>query len=169
LNLYPYRIDARVYADLISFWYFLRRLRYGCLLSLTAEVFFTWFSPRAIFQVVSHFPPSAFLQLGMLVLRRCSALAWLSSGADGRLCRVAQAAGVAAAVPQLCRAAQAADVAAAEPRRRPDQQRRRGGGVLAGMNLTTYGVLLLAAERRSADDLCGAARRPAHPLGYGRA
>ncbi len=41
--------------DLVSFCYFLRRLRYGCLLSLTAEVFFTWFSPRAIFQVVSHF------------------------------------------------------------------------------------------------------------------
>jgi hypothetical protein len=104
----------------------------------------------------------------MLVLRRCSALAWLSSGADGRLCRVAQAAGVAAAVPQLCRAAQAADVAAAELRRRPDQQRRHGGGVLAGMNLTTYGVLLLAAERRSGGDLGGADRRAAHLPVYGK-
>ncbi len=97
---------------------------------------------------------SAFLKLGMLVLRRCSALAWLSSGADGR----------------LCRAALAADVAAAVLRRLPDQRRRRVGGVLAGMNLTTYGVLLLlAVGRRSADDLCGAARRPAYPLVYGRA
>jgi hypothetical protein len=49
---------------------------------LTAEVFFTWFSPRAIFQVVSHFPPSAFLQLGLLVLRRDSGLAasWSEPG-----------------------------------------------------------------------------------------
>jgi hypothetical protein len=69
--------------DLVSFWYFLRRLRYGCLLSLTAEVFFTWFSPRAIFQVVSHFPPSAFLQLGLLVLRRGSESAALWSGQGG--------------------------------------------------------------------------------------
>jgi hypothetical protein len=57
---------------------------------------------------------SAFIQLGMLVLRRCSALAWLSSGADGR----------------LCRAALAADAEAAVQRRRPDQRMRRVGGVL---------------------------------------
>jgi hypothetical protein len=60
LRLYPYRIDARIYADLFSDWYFLRRFRYGWLLSLTAEVFFTWFSPRAIFQVVSQHPPPHF-------------------------------------------------------------------------------------------------------------
>ena len=41
---------------------------------------------------------SAFLQLGLLVLRRYSALAWLWSGAGGRLCRAALSAdaGVAA-------------------------------------------------------------------------
>ncbi len=41
---------------------------------------------------------SAFLQLGMLVLRRCSAPVWLLSGAGGRRCRAALAAdaGVAA-------------------------------------------------------------------------
>jgi hypothetical protein len=60
LRLYPYRIGARNYADLVSDWYFLRRFRYGCLLSLTAEVFFTWFSPRAIFHVVSQHPPPHF-------------------------------------------------------------------------------------------------------------
>jgi hypothetical protein len=47
-------------SDLVSDWYFLRRFRYGCLLSLTAEVFFTWFSPRAIFHVVSQHPPPHF-------------------------------------------------------------------------------------------------------------
>jgi hypothetical protein len=80
---------------------------------------------------------SAFLQLGMLVLRLCSVPVWLLSGADGR----------------LCRAAQAADAGAAAQRRRPDQRRRPVGGVLdrdslakgkiAGVKLTTYGVLLL--------------------------
>ena len=95
---------------------------------------------------------SAFLQLGMLVLRRYSAPVWLSSGAGGR----------------LCRAALAADAGeAAAGRWRPDQQRRR---VFSGVNLTTYdGVLLLAAWRRSADDLGGAARRAAHPPVYGKA
>jgi hypothetical protein len=91
---------------------------------------------------------SAFLQLGMLVLKRCSVPAWLWCGADGRRCRVA--------LP--------ADAGAAARRRRPDQRRRRVGDFFAGVNLTTYGVVLLAAVRRSADDLCGAARRPAHPL-----
>jgi hypothetical protein len=33
---------------------FLRGFHLGCLLSLSAEVFFTWFSPRAIFEMVSH-------------------------------------------------------------------------------------------------------------------
>ena len=99
---------------------------------------------------------SAFLQLGMLVLRRYSAPVWLLSGAGGRLCRAALAADAGAAAG-----------GAAAGRRRPDQQRRR---VFAGVNLTTYdGVLLLAAWRRSADDLGGAARRAAHPPEYGRA
>ncbi len=40
---------------------------------------------------------SAFLQLGMLVLRQCSTSAWLSSGAGGRLCRAALAADAGAA------------------------------------------------------------------------
>jgi hypothetical protein len=94
---------------------------------------------------------SAFLQLGMLVLRRYSAPVWLLSGAGGRLCRAALAADAGAS---------------AAGRWRPDQQRRR---VFVGVNLTTFdGVLLLVAWRRSADDLGGAARRAAHPLECGR-
>jgi hypothetical protein len=95
---------------------------------------------------------SAFLQLGMLVLRRYSAPVLLLSGAGGRLYRAALAADAGAA---------------AAGRWRPDLQRRR---VFAGVNLTTYdGVLLLAAWRRSADGPGGAAQRAAHPLVYGRA
>jgi hypothetical protein len=37
------------------------------------------------------------------------------------------------------------------------------------VNLTTVAGLLLAVWRRSVDDLCGAVRRPAHPVGGGRA
>jgi hypothetical protein len=69
--------------------------------------------------------------------------------------------------------------AAAAGRWRPDRRKIPVGGVseqdpeqngkIAGVKLTTDGVLLLAARRRSADDLCGAARRPAYPQGCGRA
>ena len=94
---------------------------------------------------------SAFLQLGLLVLRLYSAPVWQLSGAGGRLCRAALAADAGAS---------------AAGRWRPDQQRRR---VFAGVNLTTFdGVLLLVAWRRSADDLGGAARRAAHLLAYGK-
>ena len=58
--------------------------------------------------------------------------------------------------------------ASAAGRWQPDQQRRRV--FFVGVNLTIFdGVLLLAAWRRSADDLCGAVRQPAYPLGCGRA
>jgi hypothetical protein len=57
--------------------------------------------------------------------------------------------------------------ASAAGRWKPDQQRRR---VFVGVNLTIFdGVLLLAAWRRSADALGGAARRAAHPPEYDRA
>ncbi len=68
---------------------------------------------------------SAFLQLGMLVLRRYSAPVWLWSGAGGRLRRAAPAAG--------------AGVAAR--RKRPDRRRRH---VFVGVKLTLYGLLLFA-------------------------